>query len=233
MTLFSASNIDAGYDSVPVLRNVSLSIQRGEIVGILGHNGMGKTTLLRALMGVIRAESGSMNICGQPLENTPTHYRARLGMAYVPQGGQRFANLTVAESLRLATVSPSRRGNKSLDEIVQTFPKLGQLWHRQTSALSGGERQLVAIARAVVRSPLLLLLDELSEGVQPSVVEELSEQLVALNKLEKISMIVVDQELAFVASIATRAKVMQKGRFIKDIQKTEIMDVDLMDVLTR
>ncbi len=226
--ILMVTNLTAGYGSVPVLRNVSFSQSDGEILGIVGHNGMGKTTLLRVLMGLIKIDRGSIAFAGESIEAAPAHRRSRAGIAYVPQGGQGFPGLTVAESLRLATVTESRKGNRAIDEVVGLFPRLGALLSRQSSALSGGERQLLAIARAVIRAPRLLLLDELSEGLQPSLVEEIAERLKALHRLHKTSILIVDQELAFVASLAMRAQIMQKGQLVREVSPRELANPDIL-----
>ncbi len=226
--MLSVRDVSAGYGTAPVLRNVSFSQNEGEILGIVGHNGMGKTTMLRVLMGLIGADRGSIAFAGEAIEAFPPHRRSQIGLGYVPQGGQGFPNLTVAESLRFSATGASSRAKKTVDEVVSLFPKLAPLMDRLCSALSGGERQMLAIARAVIRSPRLLLLDELSEGVQPSVVEELAERLSELHAREGLSILIVDQELAFVASLVDRAHVMQKGQLIREVLPRDLADPDVL-----
>lgn len=222
------TNVSAGYGPTPVLRNVSLAQGEGEILGIVGHNGMGKTTLLRVLSGLIAVERGSIVFDGEPIEAMPAHRRSRAGIAYVRQGGRGFPGLTVAESLALAALAESRCGTKSVDEILALFPRLKALLGRQSAALSGGERQLLAIACAVIRSPRLLLLDELSEGVQPSIVEEIAERLRMLHDQERTSILIVDQELPFVASLAARAHIMHKGQLIREVTPRDLADPEIL-----
>jgi branched-chain amino acid transport system ATP-binding protein/urea transport system ATP-binding protein len=150
-----------------------------------------------------------------------------LGIGYTPQGGLGFPALTVKENLMLATSIGDRRTLKSIDEILNLFPRLSQLLNRRSAALSGGERQLLALARAMIRSPKLLLLDELTEGVQPSVTDELTEHLLRTHQVEKVAMIIADQDLSFVASLVSRALVMQKGTFILERRPEELNQHDV------
>jgi ABC-type branched-subunit amino acid transport system ATPase component len=224
----SVKNVSAGYGSAPVLRNISFSQREGEILGVVGHNGMGKTTLLRALMGLLKVGSGSISFCGRTIQASPAYQRSRLGVGYVPQGGLGFPTLTVRENLKLATTMKAGDRHKTIEETVALFPRLAALMDRQSSALSGGERQLLAIARAVIRSPRLLLLDEMTEGVQPSAVEEIAGRLVAIHNQTGMTVLIVDQDLAFVASLATRVLVMQKGQVIKEIAARDLSGSDVL-----
>jgi branched-chain amino acid transport system ATP-binding protein/urea transport system ATP-binding protein len=221
--MLTLHDVSAGYGPVTVLRNVSFAQAEGEILGIVGHNGMGKTTLLRTLMGILKTGSGTIALGGRPIAAAPAHERSRLGIGYVPQGEQGFPALTVAENLQLAIAMNPPARPLSVDEIVALFPRLAHLMDRRSGALSGGERQLLAIARAVMRAPRLLLLDEMTEGVQPSIVEEIAERLAALHAQHKMSILMVDQDLAFVAALADRALVMQKGMLVKEVAAHELV----------
>lgn len=226
--ILSVSDVSAGYGSTPVLRHVSFAQAKGEVLGIVGHNGMGKTTLLRVLMGLLKVASGSIVFDGERIESSAAHRRSALGVGYVPQGSLGFPGLTVGETLALATVMKGQGEPMTTDMVVGLFPKLAGLLHRRSETLSGGERQLLAIARAVIRSPRLLLLDELTEGVQPSIVEEIAERLRVLHEDGGMSMLIVDQELAFVASLATRVLVMQKGQVVKELHASDLSDPDIL-----
>jgi ABC-type branched-subunit amino acid transport system ATPase component len=226
--ILSVKDLSAGYGSVPVLRKVGFEQASGEILGIVGHNGMGKTTLLRALMGLLRMSEGSVRLGGDAIEAVAAHRRSRLGISYVPQGEKGFPALTVIENLKLATTMKGPRPHRTIDEIMALFPRLDALTGRRSSALSGGERQLLAIACAVVRSPSLLLLDELTEGVQPSIVEEIAKSLFAIQRQTAMSILLVDQELAFVSSLATRVLVMQKGQIAKEVAARDLSNPDIL-----
>jgi branched-chain amino acid transport system ATP-binding protein len=226
--ILSMKNVSAGYGAAPVLRDVGFVQANGEILGVVGHNGMGKTTLLRTLMGLLTVASGAITFDGKRIESSPPHRRSTLGIGYVPQGDPGFPDLTVAENLTLATTIQGRAKPMTIDAVVELFPRLRELLKRQSGALSGGERQLLSIARAVIRSPRLLLLDELTEGVQPSLVEELVERLGTLHAQLGMSILIVDQELAFVAALATRVLVMQKGQFVKDLEASRLSEPDIL-----
>ncbi len=226
--ILTATDLSAGYGAAPVLRNVSFAQEKGEILGVVGHNGMGKTTLLRVLVGLLKTAAGSIEFDGELMESAPAYRRSAAGMGYVPQGSAGFPDLTVAENLALATMAKGRRAHMSINDVVSLFPRLSELLGRRSSALSGGERQLLSIARAVIRSPRLLLLDEMTEGVQPSIVEEIAERLRNLHDRLEMSMLIVDQELAFVAALASRVLVMQKGQIVREIPAERLSDPEVL-----
>jgi branched-chain amino acid transport system ATP-binding protein len=226
--ILSVRDVSAGYGAVPVLRNISLAQAEGEVLGVVGHNGMGKTTLLRALMGLVKTGSGTIDFDGQRIETAPAYRRSLLGMGYVPQGNSGFPDLTVAENLALATAVRGHGNPMTMDEILGLFPRLRELLDRRSAALSGGERQILSIARAVIRSPRLLLLDEMTEGVQPSIVEEIAERLRNLHDRIGMSILIVDQELAFVGFLATRVLVMQNGQVVKELAADKLSDPEIL-----
>ena len=173
--MLEAVDICARYGRIPALNGVSLAVSAGEAIGILGHNGMGKTTLLKSLMGYLRFTGGTIRFDGTDISREPTHRRSRLGLAYVPQGRDIFPFLTVAENLRMAT-----RSNSTIDEILADFPALKPLLGHQGGSLSGGQQQILAIARCMIMRPKCILLDEPTEGIQPSIVEEIADMLARL-----------------------------------------------------
>lgn len=225
--MLSVKDLSAGYGAVPVLRNISFSQKEGEILGIVGHNGMGKTTLLRALMGTLPNSGGSITLDNELIQAKPAYQRSRLGIGYVPQGARCFQELTVRDNLKLAISTKTFEGHRSFDEIIMMFSRLKPILDRRCSALSGGERQLLAVAQAVIRSPRLLLLDELTEGVQPSIVEEIAKSLQEIHHA-KMGMIIVDQERAFVASLATRIFLMEKGRLVQEMAAADIRQTEFL-----
>jgi urea ABC transporter ATP-binding protein UrtE len=215
--MLEASSIAARYGRIPALNGVSLAVRAGEAVGIVGHNGMGKTTLLRTLMGYLPLAGGSIRFAGRDIGNEPTHVRARLGLAYVPQGREIFPFLTVAENLRMA-------GESNLDEILAEFPALEPLLGRAGGSLSGGQQQILAIARCMVMRPKCILLDEPTEGIQPSIVEAIAVLLERLRAARGLALVIVEQRLEFVAALAERALVMQKGSIVKELPAADLAD---------
>lgn len=209
--MLEVSGISARYGHIPALHGVSLSVSAGEAIGIVGHNGMGKTTLLKTLMGYLPLTAGNIRFDGREIGREPTHRRARLGLAYVPQGREIFPFLTVAENLRMG------RAGADIDESAADFPALVPLLGRQGGSLSGGQQQILAIARCMVTRPKCILLDEPTEGIQPSIVEAIAEMLARLRAERGLALVVVEQRLEFVAGLAGRVLVMQKGSIVKEM----------------
>jgi branched-chain amino acid transport system ATP-binding protein len=210
--MLEAVDIRARYGRIPALNGVSLAVAAGEAIGILGHNGMGKTTLLKTLMGYLPLTGGSIRFDGAEIDREPTYRRARRGLAYVPQGREIFPFLTVAENLHMAA-----QANSNIDETLADFPALKPLLGRQGGSLSGGQQQILAIARCMITRPKCILLDEPTEGVQPSIVEEIADMLARLRASRRLALVIVEQRLAFVAGLTGRVLVMQKGSIVKEI----------------
>src|SRR5262249_24816699 len=170
--MLDVQGLRTGYGRIPILNGVGFSVNEGEFIGILGHNGMGKTTLLRALMGFLPATSGRVQFAGQDITALEPYRRARLGLGYVPQGRESFPSLSVTDNLRMGcTKQPGGGENETIDGVLEEFPRLKPLLDRHGSALSGGEQQLLAIARCLCGKPRLVLLDEPTEGIQPSIID--------------------------------------------------------------
>jgi len=190
--LLAVSDLHAGYGHVPVLRGVSLELREGEALGIIGHNGMGKTTLLKAVMGLLPVTGGRIVIDGVDVTQWPAHERSRLGIGYVPQGRGILPGLTAQENLRLAWTPDSGETEESaIERVIGLLPRLSRLLDRRGGTLSGGEQQILALARALVGSPWLLILDEPSEGIQPSIVEEIGTILTRLRDSHRLSLLIV------------------------------------------
>ena len=214
--VFEVSDLRAGYGTVPVLHGVSLALEAGEALGIVGHNGMGKTTLLKALMGLLPVSSGRVSVDGVDITREPAHARNRLGIAYVPQGRGILPALSALDNLRLAwNHDTEETEQEALDRVLALFPRLTQLLDRRGGALSGGEQQILALARALMPSPWMLLLDEPSEGIQPSIVQEIGQILARLRADAGLTMIVVEQNLDLVLDVTTRIAVLEKGRIAR------------------
>ena len=228
MKLLEADHLSAGYGAIPVLYGISLAIDAGESVGILGHNGMGKTTLLRCLIGALRTTAGSVRFAGHDVTALAPHARAKLGMAYVPQGREIFPTLSALDNLRMGLVKTGERGMAPIDAVLADFPRLKPLLDRAGGSLSGGEQQLLALARALAGAPKLLLLDEPTEGIQPSIIEEIGETLVGLRQRKGLTIVLVEQNLDFIASVSQRVLVIKRGQLGAEIPPEHLGDLEKM-----
>lgn len=230
--MLEVRSLHAGYGAIPVLHDVSLAIARGESVGILGHNGMGKTTLLRTLVGALRATAGTVRLGGADITRHAPHARARLGMAYVPQGREIFPALSAMDNLRMGLVKTGERTMDTIEALLEDFPRLKPLLERPGGSLSGGEQQLLALARALAGRPTLLLLDEPTEGIQPSIIEEIAETLAALRDRMKLTIVLVEQNLEFIAAVSQRVLVIKRGQIGGEIPREHLGDFEIMSQYT-
>jgi branched-chain amino acid transport system ATP-binding protein len=220
--MLEVSELAAGYGRIPILGGVSFSVARGEFVGILGHNGMGKTTLLRALMGYLPATVGRVVLEDADITRAEPYRRARAGMGYVPQGRDIFAGLSVRDNLRMGAVGRPKDEDAAIGSALETFPRLKPLIDRPGGALSGGEQQLLAIARCLAGNPRLILLDEPTEGIQPSIIDEIAETLLDLRSKGGLTMILVEQNLDFIATLSERVLIIQKGVIVHSAEPGEL-----------
>ncbi|WP_047460038.1 ABC transporter ATP-binding protein [Rhizobium rhizogenes] len=221
--LLSVKDLRSGYGRIPILAGVDMAMEEGEFLGILGHNGMGKTTLMRTLMGHLPATAGMVEFSGRNVTGMKPFERSRLGMGLVPQGREIFPELSVYENLRMGLVAARKEDRSIIDTVLQDFPRLVRLLDRRGGALSGGEQQLLALARCLCTKPRLILLDEPTEGIQPSIIEEIIETLIALKSRWKLSLIVVEQNLEFITSLSDRILHIQKGRITGEIDRDAIL----------
>ena len=214
--ILSATGLHAYYGASHVLRGVDLQVMPGQAIGLMGRNGMGKTTLIRTLLGLVPARAGQVTVDGRDVVGQPPHVRARHGIAVVPEGRGVFASLSVRENLLLAA-RPGADGavRWPLDRVVTAFPRLAQRIGHRGGQLSGGEQQMVAIGRALMTSPRLLILDEATEGLAPLVRDEIW-RTIALIRADGIATLVVDRTVAAVLSLVDRATVLVKGQVAYD-----------------
>lgn len=215
-------DLDQHYGGSQVLRSVSLEVEPGQCLAVLGRNGAGKSTLLKCLVGLLPVTRGSILFDGAEVTQSPNYRRSRAGVAYVPQGREIFAELTVRENLVAAARAHGDAAGEGISEAIRLFPVLGEMADRRGGALSGGQQQQLAIARALVTRPKLIILDEPTEGVQPSIVQLIETVLSGLKG--RISILLVEQYLDFAAAIADRFVVLSRG---------QVVDQGLRDEMSR
>jgi urea transport system ATP-binding protein len=210
--MFEVRNLSAAYGQSEVLHGIDLSVGRGEIVALVGRNGMGKSTLMKSMIGVMPARSGQITVDGVNVTALPTHRRVASGLAYVPQGRQIFGTMTVKENIETGLVVTGK--NDIPREIYDLFPVLKDFERRRGGNLSGGQQQQLAIARALASDPKVLLLDEPTEGIQPSIIRDIARLLRDIRSIRNLCIVVCEQVLSFVLDIADRVLVMEGGRIV-------------------
>jgi branched-chain amino acid transport system ATP-binding protein len=226
--MLAVDDLRTAYGRIPILNGVTFAVEEGEFIGILGHNGMGKTTLLRALMGFLPATGGHVRFAGAEVTNAPPYARARMGFGFVPQGREIFPSLTVIDNLRMGCTKEAGDERAIIAPILADFPRLKPLLDRAGGALSGGEQQLLAIARCLCGKPRLVLLDEPTEGIQPSIIDEIVETLRRLREKSGLTMILVEQNLDFIAALSQRILIIQKGTITREVRPSDLGDPDLV-----
>ncbi|MCB1493653.1 MAG: ABC transporter ATP-binding protein [Rhodobiaceae bacterium] len=216
------TGLRAGYGATPILQGVDMAIAPGEIVALIGRNGVGKTTTVRALIGLIRSSGGTVRLNGTDVTSKPADARARLGMGYIPQGRDVFPRMTVSENLTVGELIGGPGGRKLREFVFELFPRLAERRRQVAGTMSGGEQQQLAIGRALIGSPNFMLLDEPSEGVQPSIVEMICEALQKIRTEIGTTILFVEQNLDTILSIAERCYVMEKGRIVSEIPSGKV-----------
>ena len=210
--MLEVSEVWASYRQTPVLLGMNLRLERGEMVTLLGRNGVGKTTLLRAIMGLVRIGQGTIQLDGQAIAGLPPYRIAAAGISYIPQGRGIFPRLTVEENLRIGTKARHERNATVPLEIFDYFPILGERAGQRAGTLSGGEQQMLAIGRGLAAKPRVMLLDEPSEGIQPSIVHRIGDVLRQINMETRMTILLVEQNLDLGLSVAARCVIMEKGQ---------------------
>jgi urea ABC transporter ATP-binding protein UrtE len=224
--ILSTSGLRSGYGTGDVLQDISIEVNPGEIVGVLGRNGMGKSTLMRTAIGLLPARAGSLVFEGVDITREGADARARRGIGYVPQGREIFPHLTVLENLQMGRLVNAERGRYALDEVYAWFPFLRERERQRGGTLSGGQQEMLAIARALVNGPSVLLLDEPSDGVQPSIVQEIGAFIVDLVARRAITVLLVEQNVDLIQTAVHRAYVLEKGRVVANLGRDDIRDTE-------
>jgi ABC-type branched-subunit amino acid transport system ATPase component len=227
MTL-EVHDVTAGYGPITVLRAVSMRVGSGEILGVLGRNGMGKSTLIRCLAGLIRPDAGRIVFEGRDIISLAAHERARLGMTTVVQGRGMFAKLTVRESLEMGRIASGRARRSRVDEVLDYFPRLRERLHQRAGTLSGGEQQMLAIGRGLMTDPTLILLDEPSDGIMPVLVNQIADILVAINRNEQTTLVVVEQNVPMLFRMTDRFIILEKGQIVAAGSREQIAASEVM-----
>ena len=218
--MFTISNLSVGYGQSTVINNLSFSVKSDEILAIMGRNGMGKTTLLKSIIGMLPSKSGSIKLDDRELTGLDSYERVRSGIAYVPQGRMIFPSLTVMENM----LSGTRRSieQSTWDEIYALFPILREMRSRKGGNLSGGQQQQLAIARALLTNPKVLVLDEPTEGIQPSIIKDIARALREIRQMRKIAIIVSEQVVSFMMDVCDRVLVIERGQFVHEADRANL-----------
>lgn len=215
MTMLNLYDIHQYYGSSHTLRGISMAVKQGECMALLGRNGVGKTTLLKCLMGVLPLRQGSIEFCGHDISRLRPHQRTAMGMAYVPQGREIFARLTVEENLRMGMATlPADRAKRIPDDIFDLFPILKTMLARRGGDLSGGQQQQLAIARALVCRPRLIIFDEPTEGIQPSIIKDIGRVIRLLRRQGDIGILLCEQYFDFARELADQFVVLARGEIV-------------------
>jgi urea ABC transporter ATP-binding protein UrtE len=218
--LLSANDIWSGYGDITILEGVRLTLDKGEVVAVLGRNGVGKTTLVRTLSGALPCKRGVIRLDDKEITSVPAHERARRGVAYVPQGRQIFSQLTVMENILVGAYAAGfdkARVARLVDELMTYFESLKPKLKHLGGSLSGGQQQLLALARALITEPKVLLLDEPSEGIQPSLLDDIADVLAKVSARNGLAILLIEQNLDFARKLATRGYLMESGRIKREV----------------
>jgi urea transport system ATP-binding protein len=222
--LLELTDVTVSYGQTPVLFGVNMVINQGDIACLLGRNGVGKTTLLRSVIGLNKVLSGNIVFDADEITKVPTYKRARYGISYIPQGREIIPYLSVLDNLKLGMSAAQKKLRNIPDEIFEFFPMLKQHLSRQGGLLSGGQQQQLAIARGLMSNPKMMLLDEPTEGIQPSIVQEIEDTLKRINREKGITLIVVEQKVDFARQLAQKFFIMEKGAVVANGATSDLSD---------
>jgi len=231
MALLSLDGVDAGYGTTTILSGIDLTVDRGEIVGVVGRNGVGKTTLLKTVVGLLQPTSGTITYDGTDVTTQSGMDRARSGIGYIPQGREIFPDLTVRENLIMGEQISEDSDTLLYEEVYDYFPILEERSDQEGGTLSGGQQQMLAIARALVADPDLLLLDEPSEGIQPSITQQIAADIQSINDELDTTVLFVEQNLGVIQEMSDRCYAINRGRIVDELDRAELGEDDLAQYL--
>jgi ABC-type branched-subunit amino acid transport system ATPase component len=222
------NSVSAGYGDSIVLRNLSMTVEPGEILGVLGRNGMGKSTLIRCIAGLVVAKEGSISLDAEVITQLAPHERARRGITTIVQGRGIFPRLTVRENLEMGRIGAGRAHRSRFDEVLVDFPLLGDRLNQPAGTLSGGEQQMLAIGRGLMMDPKVMLLDEPSDGIMPVLVQKIGKIISEINQRERMTIIIVEQNVPMVFGMTNHCVILEKGRIVtqgtrEDVSRSEVM----------
>ncbi|OOY10270.1 ABC transporter ATP-binding protein [Thioclava sp. F36-7] len=224
--LLDVIELNAGYGGKPVLQGVDFQVREGEIVAVIGRNGVGKSTLMKTLIGLLSTDKGSINLDGASIDLLSAHKRARKGIGYVPQGRDVFPRMTVLENLLVGESIAGKSTPGKVEEIFRYFPILKERADQRAGTMSGGQQQQLAIGRVLMGDPSMILLDEPSEGIQPNIVQDIARIMVELNRETGVTVVFVEQNVDMIRAMAQRCYVMDKGRIVAELDREMLQDRD-------
>ena len=214
--MLTVSNLCVSYDGSRILRGVNVSVPERSLVCLMGRNGVGKTTTLKAILGLLKPDSGTVALGAEDITALPPDARARRGLGYVPQGRDIFPNLTVRENLELSLVANRIKRNGQIDRMLELFPILKDMLKRKGGVLSGGQQQQLAIARVLLLNPKVLILDEPTEGIQPNIIDQIGETLIKIKREGSISILLVEQYLDFCVAVGDAFYILDRGAVVAE-----------------
>jgi urea transport system ATP-binding protein len=214
--VLEVKQLNVAYDGSQILRDVSLNVAVRQVVCLMGRNGVGKTTTLKGIVGLLKPLSGVIALDGEPLDRLRPELRARKGLGYVPQGRDIFPNLTVWENLKISLVVHGKKADDQVDRVLELFPILREMLRRKGGVLSGGQQQQLAIARALLTDPKILILDEPTEGIQPSIIDQIGETILQIKAEGKVGVLLVEQYLDFALSVSDSFYIMDRGSIVAE-----------------
>lgn len=225
--MLKAENITSGYGRVMIVNDVSFEINEGELVSIIGRNGIGKSTLMKTIIGLLKAEQGKITYLDNEITKSKSYERVWKGIGYVPQGHMVFPQLTVEENLKMGeNINPLKGKKPNYDLVYEYFPRLAERRKQQAGTMSGGEQAMLSIGRVLIGNPKVMLLDEPSEGVQPNIVSMMGDIILRINKEMGLTVLLVEQHIGLIQQISQRCYAMEKGRIVQDMNREEVLDYE-------